>query len=257
MQEIVAADLVPSGEAATARPAQAPQAVKSVPVEGAQIGRTVSSSKRSEMTVERHAGEAAPVASPERSAPAPRKQDAVPRIEMPAALEEWRVATRFGGVFFLVNVALALGLYGDFAQPKRRSLDLSLWDFLALVGEKLAGPRLRDDAIWALLAQLASRNEAEEPGASLPPRRRRALRRWLARLLPRLRRRLCRALGRADEPDVAAVLLALPAQVWITPTRVDVSFALAELPVEVRLSGLDRDPGWVPAAGRSVYFHFD
>jgi len=25
----------------------------------------------------------------------------------------------------------------------------------------------------------------------------------------------------------------------------------------VRLSGLDRDPGWVPAAGRSVHFHFD
>ena len=33
-------------------------------------------------------------------------------------------------------------------------------------------------------------------------------------------------------------------------------FGLRELPIEVRLSGLDRDPGWVPAAGRFVAFHF-
>jgi len=38
---------------------------------------------------------------------------------------------------------------------------------------------------------------------------------------------------------------------------VDVIFALADLPIEVRLGGLDRNPGWVPAAGRVITFHYD
>jgi hypothetical protein len=45
--------------------------------------------------------------------------------------------------------------------------------------------------------------------------------------------------------------------VSVTETRLDVTFALARLPFEVRLSGLDRDPGWVPAAGRYVAFHYE
>jgi hypothetical protein len=49
----------------------------------------------------------------------------------------------------------------------------------------------------------------------------------------------------------------LPARVSVTTTHLDVVMALSDLPVEVRLAGLDRDPGWVPAAGRSVAFHFD
>lgn len=169
------------------------------------------------------------------------------------SLEALRIETQFGGVFFLVNLALLLGFYGDFTKPARRVLSLALWDFVAMVGERLAGTALRDDPVWALLAHLAGRQEGDEPGGGLPSRRRAALERWLGRLLPRLRARLEQALG----PDAAAVLVCLPARVWLTPTRLDVGFTLADLPVAVRLSGLDRDPGWVPAAGRSLRFHFD
>jgi hypothetical protein len=169
------------------------------------------------------------------------------------ALDELRIETRFGGVFFLVNLALLIGLYGDFTRPARRGLSLPIWDFVALVSERLAGAGLREDPVWRLLAHLANRNEAQEPGYALSPRRQAALRRWLARLSPRLRERLVEALG----PDTTVVLLERRAHVWVTPTRLDATFALAELPVEVRCSGLDRDPGWVPAAGRSLYFHFD
>jgi hypothetical protein len=177
-------------------------------------------------------------------------------VQRAADLSELRIETRFGGVFFLVNVALFLGLYGDFANPRRRGLALPLWDFVALAGEELAGPALRKDPLWALLARLAERNEGEEPGCALSLRRPAALRRWLRRRLPRLRARLSEALGAAAEA-ISPVLLELPARVWVTPTRIDVTFALAALPVEVRRAGLDRDPGWVPAAGRSVRFHFD
>src|SRR3712207_7928989 len=47
------------------------------------------------------------------------------------------------------------------------------------------------------------------------------------------------------------------ARVVVTASHVDVHFRLSGLPIEIRLSGLDRDPGWVPAAGRFVAFHYE
>ncbi|SRR5712691_67184 len=196
--------------------------------------------------------------------------------ETPACIE-----TRFGGLFFLINLGLFLELYADFSRPARPGIELPIWDFVALVGQELLGRQVRDDPIWSLLSQLAGRAADEDPGAGvkldarwcMPPewvrslpsrrksvraaRRRVSAKRWLARMLPYLRHRLEQALDLADSADVAKALLHRPAQVYPTPTRLDVQFALADLPVEVRFSGLDRDPGWVPAAGRDIRFHFD
>ena len=38
--------------------------------------------------------------------------------------------------------------------------------------------------------------------------------------------------------------------------RVDLRLPLDRLPLAVRLAGLDRDPGWIPAAGADFRFHF-
>jgi len=43
----------------------------------------------------------------------------------------------------------------------------------------------------------------------------------------------------------------------VTPSRLDLHFSLAGHPLEIRLAGLDRDPGWVPAAGRTIAFHYE
>jgi hypothetical protein len=80
------------------------------------------------------------------------------------------------------------------------------------------------------------------------------LARWVARLGAYARARLIAALGH-DSPT--AILLKHSARVLVTPSHVDVVLRLAELPVEVRLAGLDRDPGWIPAAGRYLGFHFE
>ncbi len=166
-------------------------------------------------------------------------------------LDEQRIDTQFGGVFLLINLGLFLELYGDFANPGRPGIELSIWDFIALLAENLLGPELRDEPVWSLLARLAGRRDREAPGRGLPGRRR------LKRRLPFLRSRLRRALGVATDVEVGSLLLRRAARVCVTPTRLDVSFSLAELPIEVRRSGLDRDPGWVPAAGRTIRFHFD
>jgi acetyl/propionyl-CoA carboxylase alpha subunit len=61
-------------------------------------------------------------------------------------------------------------------------------------------------------------------------------------------------LGRDDATEF---VFRIPARVALTATRVDVFYSLNRHPIEIRLAGLDRDPGWVPAAGRFVAFHFE
>jgi hypothetical protein len=252
--------------------------------------------------------------------------------------------TQFGGVFYLINLALYLGLYGDFTTPAEPGIELDIWDFVALVGRELVGEQFESDPLWTLLARLAGHKD-EGPGGNdfrpgdewrMPPvwlepfsegsfkhatvcgrllvfhsdgflvidvplettdaepqlqleltayedlhfpvttltsedlfpekdftRRRSDVNAsfeidvWLSRLIPYVRARLQKALGLADSADPSAVLCRLSARVCVTPTHVDVFFALSELPIEVRRAGLDRDPGWIPVAGRFVEFHFD
>ncbi|MBC8160664.1 MAG: hypothetical protein H7Z42_05530 [Roseiflexaceae bacterium] len=77
---------------------------------------------------------------------------------------------------------------------------------------------------------------------------------WIERLACYAQARLALALGGADE---VARTLALPARIYASDVRLDVMFSLNELPIAVRLAGLDRNPGWVPAAGRDIRFHFE
>jgi hypothetical protein len=252
--------------------------------------------------------------------------------------ETCSVETAFGGIFYLLNVALALGLYGDFTQPRAPGIELSPWDWLALIGREWFGHDFECDAIWALLEELAGRTPRQSPGYGFeappswvipaewleawgkvdvvrvyatrrrlqlwhdsgfvladtarmpgtapllqarvlckkknglhrakllrvrrPPRQsspagRRALSRWTARINLYLQSRLARALGMDASPTVNAVVCCHSAMLACTTTRLDVHLSLADLPIEIRLAGLDRDPGWIPAAGRAIAFHFE
>jgi hypothetical protein len=271
---------------------------------------------------------------PANAPPALEKDDErAPRTFIDPLEYEARIVTKFGGVFYLLNVALFLNLYGDFTTPLARGIDLPVWDFLALVSAEFCGEGLRRDSVWALLRKLSGRDEGEEPGAGFappdawrvppewlaafperrawkwktedgrlrvlhpsgfltldvpslgdareqlqaeaavyPPHLRGALRQasfaavsepastpegWLARLTPYLQARLGRALGVSKAKTLKRLVCVHEARVIVTATRLDVTFELARLPLEVRLAGLDRDPGWVPAAGRHVAFHFE
>jgi hypothetical protein len=161
------------------------------------------------------------------------------------------LVTDHAGVFYLVNVATALGLYADGCAPRRTSVELPLWDFLALVGERLSGRAIRRDPAWQLLAELAQRDPKVEPGSDAPF----AVRPWLVSVMPRVREHLARTLHRRR--GAGALVCRCGGRVAVTASHVDVHFPLAELPIVIRLAGLDRDPGWIPAAGRFVAFHFE
>ena len=99
------------------------------------------------------------------------------------------------------------------------------------------------------------RNPRAPPTKSVEPAQ--PLARWTNRLAAYADARLRRALALGREDSLDALLLRHRARVFITPTHVDVALRLADLPLEVRFAGLDRTPGWIPAAGRFVAFHFE
>jgi hypothetical protein len=221
----------------------------------------------------------------ERAAPPAPALEPTP-LDLPAS---FAVDTDLGGLFYLVGVALSLGLYGDFTTPLEPGLELPIWDFVALLGRALLGEDAPDDALWPLLAALAGRDPGAPPGAGfapppgwrLPPAWRTApaderawdddaasaspqgpadappLDRFIAWLAARVAARLGAALALDAAAALAPVLLRRRARVRVGDVRVDVHLALAELPIAVRLAGLDRDPGWLPAAGRALFFHFE
>jgi hypothetical protein len=258
------------------------------------------------------------------------------------------IESQFAGIFYLLNVALSLGLYGDFTQPRHPGIALSPWDWLALIGRSWLGKAFEQDPVWRLLAELAGRSVTQEPGGdfvapdlwtvpddwlkpwvkahslqsenvmhlkvsetrkrlqiwhdagfmvmdiaripSQPPlvqasqacakstvlsaatlvhikrqphsfklaisTANPAIKRWLQWTLLYLNARLIRALNDDSTHSVAHRVCCHSAKIYSTSTALDVHFSLATLPIELRIAGLDRDPGWIPSAGRSISFHF-
>jgi hypothetical protein len=241
------------------------------------------------------------------SEPAAARQEAQQEqaSEPPTTLE-----TEYGGVFFLLSLALYLYIYGDFTSPAEPGLELNIWDFLALMAFEFTDGEITKDPLWDELASLAGRPKSVRPGLGFdPPDEWRVsaewlaafaedyvpqpaltngrticthpagftvvdvpaeanvtgsaekpheqidrLQRWVGWMAGYLRARLVRALGRKD---AVALLCRRPARVVLTLTHVDVTFALDHHPIELRMAGLDRNLGWIPAAGRYVAFHFE
>lgn len=181
--------------------------------------------------------------------------------------------TPFGGLFFLLNVALAWELYGDFTRPRQAGLSVSPWQFLHAAGVALLGRPFRADPLAAWLRSRAPfhrprrlaagwqapRELPAELAASVQAQALRSGHRAheLSVWWPLLRQRLTLALNLPADQDPVRLTLHLSARVRCRAERVDVHLPLAHLPLAVRLAGLDRDPGWVPAAGCDLRFHFD
>ena len=192
-----------------------------------------------------------------------------PRTTRPLHHRTAPVVTHLGGIFVLVNLGIHLELYGDFTTPLTPGIALPIWDFVALVGRELLSEPFEHDQVWQLLAELAGRAADEPPGHSFSPPRdgpvapdgrevteAEARDRWFEWLFADVRTQLARALRPAGV-ELGKMLCCIPARIYVTSAHLDVTMALADLPIEVRISGLDRDPGWVPAAERFVAFHFD
>lgn len=226
----------------------------------------------------------------------------VPRQERaPEVAVFTTIASEYAGLFFLLNIFLSLGLYGDFTDPARRLRGLSPFELLLMLGRHWCGAGFARDPIEPALRSLAGLGKSERVGrdfeapvweappawlAAWEPGPARVIhgrfgtsrwhydgfpiadhwrvarapswlrRRWVACLARYVAARLARALGMEDPEQAVARLIALPGEIHVDPEHVEISFALDAHPLAIRLAGLDRDPGWIPAAGRNVEFRF-
>jgi hypothetical protein len=160
-------------------------------------------------------------------------------VVIPPIVPDLVIQSAYGGVFFLLNLFIAMELYSDFTTPVQRGLDFNLWHFLATVARELTDEKIEDDPIWPFLQTLAGDEDPDPIDAG-----------QLADLLEKIRE----PLSIFENPDF---LIRRFARITVSPAHLDVHFSLAAHPIEVRMAGLDRDPGWMPAAARHVSFHFE
>ncbi len=182
-----------------------------------------------------------------------------------AVLAAIEVQTGYAGLFYLVNAALGLGFYADFTQPAAQGeLALSPWAFLALIGRALIGDRLTADPVWGLLARLTGVEDtavgwADRAADGFTPPSGHTLAAWVeataGQVFDWVAARFAEPL--ADHAALAAVVLVRAGRVRVAAGRLDVVLRLGDLAIGVRMAGLDRNPGWVPAAGRAINFHYD
>ncbi|MFN7765710.1 MAG: hypothetical protein ACK5UC_00745, partial [Planctomycetaceae bacterium] len=135
-----------------------------------------------EAQIDRHADpRGAAVGSP---SPLAEPADRSPTGNGPPAPHIAAVAepTALGGVFFLLNVALSLGLYGDFTQPQSDEPELSPWEWLDLIARaRFWSADTAADPVWECLRRLAGRPTNSPPGAAyVPPPLWQMTDRWIA-----------------------------------------------------------------------------
>ncbi len=186
-----------------------------------------------------------------------------PGNPVPPPEEGLQMDTQFGGVFYLLNTLVYLGIYSDFTEPRKPGWALSPWDLLSALSLHWFGQAFKADPLFELFASLVGRPPNQDPAAgfSPPPGWQAALgledipseSHWLEVLADFLVLRLVKALAR----EAPLTFCAQPAKVKLSSTRMDITFDLTSHPIEIRLAGLDRDLGWLPAAGMYIYYHYE
>ena len=196
-----------------------------------------------------------PLALAPRPATARATQQALPASLDASARGQLSARSPRAGLLYALRLALQLGLYGDFSQARRPGIALAPADWLALLGLRLFGPAFAQDPLWPLLAAWAGRASADPPGADFRPAHGQALQPWLG-----AQQRRCQRLARQCLPQQRQALRWLcqrPGRWALSSSRLDAHFDLATHPLAIRQAGLDRDLGWLPAAGLAVWLHFD
>jgi hypothetical protein len=127
-------------------------------------------------------------------------------------------------------------------------------DVLRSAGEKAVEQARREVGTLATDSKPRLQPWRQSPRAGPPVR---TLDRWSDWLISFAGARLAAAMPGQTARSAGRLLCRLPASVLLTPEHLHAVFPLDALPIEIRLSGLDRDPGWIPAAGRSVTFAFE
>lgn len=85
-----------------------------------------------------------------------------------------------------------------------------------------------------------------------------SMQRWASLTIPFIRLYLKHqlSLDSVDEQTLIETLFQFPSRVYVTSSHIDVVADLKHTRLDVRCSGLDQNPGWLPMLGRVIQFHF-
>ena len=192
-------------------------------------------------------------------------------LELPHVFEPgWRLASGAGA--WQTLELLGLGLLD---RRARRVADDPIWEALRVLdgrprgvnlGAEMVRPRTRrlprqwvdrdDPRGFRILTVASGRPPTGGRPAALVSRASPAAIDWVAMVAPFVRWRIARALGPGSGSRDVVAALRRPARVLVGATHVDLEISLKDISVPVRRAGLDLDPGWQPAFGRIIRFHF-
>ena len=142
------------------------------------------------------------------------------------------IETEWGGVLFLINALQRLDIAARLTEAGSEAP--SGWRVLLDLALALGLPE--DEPIARFLT-------AQDLDTTAPPS-------LIASLLAEIE-----TIYRPDGPW--PLPLRQSGRLLATETHLDLEFATVDVDVELRLAGLDLDPGWVPWLGRVVAFHYD
>lgn len=165
--------------------------------------------------------------------PHPHNATAEAQSAPPSQTHGEEVATRWGGVLFLINALRRLDIESLLAAAGSEAP--SGWRMLHDLGVAFGMPP--DEPMARFLAEA-------DLDTTAPP----AL---LAETIAAIEALYHRPDGLWPLP------LEQRAQLWATETHLDLNLETTSVDLALRLSGLDIDPGWVPWLGRVVRFHYD
>ena len=195
-----------------------------------------------EKVEEKASKDSAPVQTKTLSITAPNRwtfREASHQHDFTEVAEYNRFSTKQGGCLYLLNVL---------QRPEMQSILSDYWSiypsgwfWLYRLAESL-GLDPDDPLTLFILAEMGVSNEF--PLSSLPP-------------LPESERiRVLLAQWYDQETLWNADLLSVPARIQTSASHIDLFASLNSVRLEVRLAGLDVNPGWLPWLGRVVQFHF-
>ncbi len=173
---------------------------------------------------------------------------------MPAIKAETAPVTELGGIFFLINVfstdfAVRAKALAEALKAAKRPEDGPWARLERLARATLDETEPHDDPIWGLLATLDGRPvDAPARPAKLDRIAAQKLCAWLDRV----------AWGPdgPSEGQSPESLLRRRARIFVAPLHIDLVLPASAQSLPVRRAGLDLDPGWHPAFGRIVAFHY-
>ncbi len=206
-----------------------------------------------------------------------------------------RHSTKFGSVFYLVNLFNKLSIPDAFENDWGLASEIGPWGTLDITARFLAALDIPDcvdapsDPLFRVLGELSGLRDEGVYGTSLRVPARPELPplwkplkigdslsasttvsssallsiiappalQWASLCVPYIRQWVLGTLALGPSELFSRTALGCPASLFLSSSHVDVVFDLEDVSLPVRMAGLDQDPGWLQSYGRVLQFHFE